>query len=381
MNEDRGRTRRRGPPGQRGIRGREREVRRGAVALSRWAGRQGTTIEETAGMLGVSARSLMRWWRRWRDDRMELRPRGRPPREPDRETREEVRAVLKVLGPRAGLPALRAIFPEVARGALQEIQRRFRTAYRRLHRFLLHQLAWTRAGAVWAADFATPPSPVDGYYRRMLNARDLSAQYQLAALPTVNERESNVEVFLESSDRFVGLPLVLKVDNGSAFRSRRLKAWCRLHGVALLYSPRRTPEYNGAIEAGTGSMKVRAAHEAARHGRPAEWNCDDLEGARLQANATSRPWGHDAPAPDQVWASRRPIAASERSAFLASCARYAAEVRARRGIPLERRLGHYEQAAIDRVAIRRALVGHRFLSIRRRRITPANSRKSEDKIQ
>ncbi len=67
--------------------------------------------------------------------------------------------------------------------------------------------------------------------------------------------------------------------------------------VTPLLSPPYFPRYNGAIEAGIGAFKTRAHLEAARHGHPLEWNCNDVESARLQANAESRPWGF---APDSL---------------------------------------------------------------------------------
>ena len=82
-----------------------------------------------------------------------------------------------------------------------------------------------------------------------------------------------------------------------------------------LLSPPRTPWYNGAIEAGIGSLRTRVHHEAARHGRPALWTCDDLEAARRQANRTARPWGHHSPTPHDVWTQRQPITIAERQAF------------------------------------------------------------------
>lgn len=51
----------------------------------------------------------------------------------------------------------------------------------------------------------------------------------------------------------------------------------KLRHVTLLLSPPFFPSYNGAIEAGIGSLKTRAHLEAARHGHSCEWNCDDLE--------------------------------------------------------------------------------------------------------
>src|SRR5262249_35670091 len=50
---------------------------------------------------------------------------------------------------------------------------------------------------------------------------------------------------------------------------------CRANGVKILFSPPATPSYNGACEAGVGSIKTRTHHEAARRGRAQLWTCDD----------------------------------------------------------------------------------------------------------
>ena len=74
----------------------------------------------------------------------------------------------------------------------------------------------------------------------------------------------------------------------------------KAEGIWLLLSPPGTPEYNGACEAGIGSLMTRANHESFRNDRPGEWTCDDIEGARLMANQTARPQGHMGPTPDEA---------------------------------------------------------------------------------
>jgi hypothetical protein len=112
-----------------------------------------------------------------------------------------------------------------------------------------------------------------------------------------------------------GPPLVLKSDNGSAFiageTQRLLDEWRVWH----LRSPPEWPEYNGACEAGIGSMKTRTHHESSRLGHPGEWTCEDVEAAKLQANETARPWGLHGPTPAEAWRQRRRISAKERTVF------------------------------------------------------------------
>src|SRR5262249_18288920 len=116
--------------------------------------------------------------------------------------------------------------------------------------------------------------------------------------------------------------------------------------------------YNGSCEAGIGALKLRALHEAARHGRYGEWTCDDVAAACELGNATGRPWGARRPTPNEAWAASRELGRGERRVFLAAVRRHEAEAR-RRGGAADR---------IKREAIRRALGALGYLVVRRRRI-------------
>jgi transposase InsO family protein len=224
----------------------------------------------------------------------------------------------------------------------------------------LHTLHWRRAGTVWAVDFAEPRHPVDGCFQHLLAVRDLASGYQLLWLPVADESEDTAVHGLQSLFEH-GAPLVLKSDNGPAFISDKLAMLLKSFQVLHLFSPLRLPSYNGSCEAGIGSMKTRTHHEAARRGCPQEWNCDDVEAARLQANQTARPWGHRAPTPEEAWNARTPIQPHEREAFLAEVLQLEKEVREQQGHELEVELDRTAQAAVDRIAIRRALVAAGYL--------------------
>ena len=299
-----------------------------------------------------------------------IRPRGRPLRSARGETRRTVLAWMNLMGPHVGLPVLRAAFADVGRAELVDLQRRMRRVWTWRNTRLVHVLRWTRPGSVWAMDHAHPPAPIDGVYGRLLLQRDLAAQYQIGALPVPDETADRVEDQLEASIRQYGAPLVVKDDNGSPYRAEKIKPFLREHGVLQLFSPPATPSYNGSCEAGVGSIKIRAHHEAARHERPGQWTCDDIEAARLQANETGRPWGWTGPTPQEVFEKRVPITDVERRMFLTSYEVYAKQERQARGYQPDAELDHYQQAAVDRVAIARALVEHGYLQIRRRRFTP-----------
>lgn len=164
-----------------------------------------------------------------------------------------------------------------------------------------------------------------------------------------------------------GTPLVLKCDNGSGFIDHRVAAFLTERGVHLLFSPPGTPRYNGACEAGIGSMKTRALHIAASNGRPANWTCDDIEGARLQANETARPNGPWAPSPDQMWNTRAQIDDSERRTFGETMRMLKAEA--------YRQQAPIDAAQVDREVLTRALLHHGLLRISRRRYPQPISRR------
>jgi transposase InsO family protein len=265
-------------------------------------------------------------------------------------------ALLGLLGPRVGVPTLQALCREMPRRELRDLLRRYRRAWRRRRRLLTRRLHWTRPGSVWAIDFAEPPQAVEGCYGRLLAVRDLASGCQLLWLPVPDESAASAGAALVALFREHGAPLVLKSDNGSAFIAEETGALLAGWGVAQLFSPPRLPRYNGSCEAGIGSMKARTYHEAARGGRPGEWTCEDAEAARLQANQTARPWGAFGPTPAEAWDGRQRLGAAERSAFAAAVRWHEREARRAQGYAPDARLDRTAQAALNRVALREALV-------------------------
>ena len=145
---------------------------------------------------------------------------------------------------------------------------------------------------------------MDGVYLRVLAVRDLASGMMLLTMPMTRATSEMVRGALEMLFRMHGSPLVIKSDNGSPFKSKATKALLETYRVWLLLSPPGTPPYNGGIEAGIGGMTTRAHLESFRQGRPGEWTCDDLEGARLMANLTARPQGLYGPTPEEAWSPR-----------------------------------------------------------------------------
>jgi hypothetical protein len=184
----------------------------------------------------------------------------------------------------------------------------------------------------------------------------------LAWLPVTDESASTAIAGLEALFRQHRAPLVLKSDNGSAFIAEEFAKF--LHGweVWQLFSPPRMPRYNGSCEAGIGSMKARTHHQAASRGCPGQWACDDVEAARLAANQTARPWGNQGPTPDEVWQFRSAIT-QDRASFGAVVHHAEVEVRQEQGYPPGSNLDRTAQAALSRVAIRKALIADGLLRV------------------
>jgi transposase InsO family protein len=136
-------------------------------------------------------------------------------------------------------------------------------------------------------DHTQPPEPIDGRYPRVLTVRDLASGMQLAWQPVPDETAVATVAVVLSLFRKYGAPLVLKSDNGSAFKSEDFAKLLASHGVAWLPSPPRMPSYNGSCEATNRHAKLRTAHFALRdHG--GRWTSAALQAARRCPLPTAR---------------------------------------------------------------------------------------------
>ena len=295
-------------------------------------------------------------------------PLGRPAARSERTRRTEVLALLTEVGPGIGLPALQAHFGDLARAELRDLLHRYRRVWVRRYRQTLHVLHWQRPGTVWAMDFAVPPVPVEAGAAALLAVRDLASGQQLLWQPAAEATAEAAAEALTMLFTIHGAPLVLKTDNGSACRAAPTQEVLERWGIKALFSPPRRPSYNGSIEAGIGSLKVRTALAATRHGHPEWWTWDDVEEARLQANALARPRGPHGPTPEEMWAGRSPLTEEYRATFREEVARHEKELRVTGELPPEGVPARNDQDAIDRKALTRALVAHDLLLITRRRI-------------
>lgn len=360
----------RGYEAQRERREMERSVRIRAADLARRLKEAGRPRTWAATRLGVSPGALIDWHQRWEDDGLEARPRGRPIELLSRDKREQIRDMLHLLGPFEGLPVLQKRFPDVARAELEHQLRRYRDEFVGENHVDVHALKWLRAGAVWAMDFNDPPHPIDDIFKHIFKLRDLGSGNSLAWLPTYDEKAHGVCQTLEVLFRCYGAPLVVKEDNGSAFRSGEFKDLLEKWGVEFLMSPPYYPEYNGSAEAGIGTLKTYAHHEAARNDRLGEWTCDDIEAARLRANELSRPHGLRGPTPNELWDNRDPITPTERYEFRKLVKSRHDENLAELWKEKGEEPNLSEKATARRRAVARALAESNMLSIRRRRISP-----------
>jgi putative transposase len=361
----------------------KRNVRIAAVAFRRWIRRYHPRLDPDR-LLRLPTHTLVRWQRRWISCKLHAKPRGRPLVNSHRNHRNEVKHLLDTLGPHIGCSTLELFFPLMSRRELRRLLKRYRRIWRKKERLQLHQLHWHRPGSVWAIDYTQPPAPIDGLYSSILVVRDLASGFQLLALPTTDQTAKTARDALLPLFRKFGPPIVLKSDNGS-FRAHEMRRFLSHWNVCPLLSPPRTPQYNGAVEAGIGSIMTRAHHIAAQHGRPGEWTCDDVEAARLLANATARPHGRRGPTPQAAWKRHDDIALAERNRFFETLKLFQKRLDSRReaAAPSSEPVARTDRdpALFHRIAIRRALVARGLLTITKpRRITPPIKSQKVDKI-
>jgi hypothetical protein len=167
----------------------------------------------------------------------------------------------------------------------------------------------------------------------------------------------------------LGVPLLIKMDNGPGFKAWATRGLIAQRAVTALYSPPYTPPYNGSCERGGGGLKRRTAHQALVRGDPGHWTAEDIARAQRLANTTARPWGATGPTPAERFCSRRPITAAQRAAFQQTCAREIANLVETHKEQSSKMPTCSEQVAIERLAVQRALCEHGYLKFRRGRLS------------
>lgn len=348
----------------------ERTVRKRVLAFTRVVRFTGRTLPEASELLGLKDNTLRDWRYKWVDEGLPVRKVGRPRADLPRDVYETIMVLFTLTGGGVSYPLLRQLFPTEKPAALREIHERYARSLRRAKRLSLATLSWNFVGRTWAMDFfyAFEGKPIDNRFPFVLVVRDLASGAVLLALPCLDRAHTNVTRALRALFAEYGPPLVLKSDN--EFDSREMAALLQTNRVTHLLSPPVLPQYNGAIEAGMGSLRTYTYYEAAVHDHPEEWSSNDIEAGRLRANELARPNGFQGASPGERFDSRVAISEEERAAFEAALQKREAQVRADHGylplIPLQRQ----EYNAVRRTAIALALVDRSILQIRRRRFTP-----------
>jgi transposase InsO family protein len=367
--------RRRGRAWQRRQRRLEKDIRRRAVACYRDLQRAGYTLDEVAELLAVTPRTLRQWAYDCHPEKKTALPLGRPAARSSVAARQQVLGFLKDEGPGVGVPTLQEHFPDLARAELTDLVQRYRRVWSARHHACMRRLRWPVPGLVWAMDFAEPSllgascslPPIDGQYPYLLAVRDLASGYQLCWLPVTAPTSAITCHVLTWLFALYGTPLVLKADNGPPFRADDTKRFLKNAGVHFLFSPPYWPRYNGAIEAAIGSLKTWTEQHAARQGHAGTWTWAAVAAARQQANA-GHPRRLQGQTPAHAWAGRAAIAEVERLRFERTVLRQRAVARGEMGLEQETQLNHWDDSAVNRKAIQRALVEHDYLLFRRRRV-------------
>lgn len=343
----------------------EQSARCQVVAACQHVAARGVPAIQVTRHLALSDRTVRRW--RQPDKQWPVAPRGRPPQCASREDRNLVYQFLKERGAATPLVAVRAAFPDLRRADLAEVLRRFRRVMRRRAQRHQSRLEWRRPGAVWAADFKERREPLEGRYGWILSIKDLGSGFQLAWQPLVEATAAEVQAIYAELFAEHGPPLVMKTDNGGQFKADDTKALLAEHRVIPLYSPKRHPQYNGGVERANGQFACYQEALAQHYNRPAGPTCDDAENARQLGNELAHPRGWQGPNARELWDERAPLTPQERDAFWATLSERRAVVRAQWEFTPDVELTHYPASAVDRRAVRDALLAHDLLKIHPRR--------------
>jgi transposase InsO family protein len=354
----------------------ESRVRWQAAALCEDLCGHGYRHGEVAQRLCVPSRTLGHWRQACRRQAA-CQPRGRPCHESPLPLRLAVLAWLEREGTHMGLPTLRAAFPGMPRGELRELQSMWRQHYQATHRHSVETLTWHQPGRVWAMDHKQLSVAVKEIFPAVLCVRDLASGMQLAWQPVADETARTTAVVLQSLMEEHGPPLVLKSDNGSAFKGRELAELLAARRVVWLPSPPRMARYNGSCEATIGHLQTRTAHFAQREASDV-WTRSSLEAARRQANELGRPEGHLGPTPSQRWAARTPITEAERDQLAMAIGKHREKILAVTSDFHPDNLNHKHR--VCRQAVRRALLDLGLLTITRRSISLPFKLKKRAKI-
>ena len=203
----------------------------------------------------------------------------------------------------------------------------------------------------------------------MSGSEVVTCRYRLACVPCKGEKSSTVIKTLGLLFGALGAPLVLKHDGGPGFIAQATQTFLEEHEVHSVRSPAYTPQYNGSIERSLGWDKERIEQIAEQAGHAGVWRKDDIERARLQANATLFPRALGGLTPDEAFGARSPITAKERKGFQRTVDELTQLELRKHQDESGRLIVRVGFETLERRAITRALVKHGYLTIRRGRIS------------
>lgn len=192
---------------------------------------------------------------------------------------------------------------EISRRQLQglvKVERCRRNASKRAH---LRRITWRVPGLTWAMDATKIGSA------QLQQVQDLASRYKFEPFLTSSLSGEQIAEHLERIIEAYGPPLILKRDRGSNQRDDAVRAVLERHLIIPLDSPRRYPQYNGAVEYGQrelkGILELRdplagqalanhavAAHDLNHRRRPCldgRTSCAVFEGRREAMKAYTRP--------------------------------------------------------------------------------------------
>ncbi len=277
------------------------------------------------------------------------RRRGRRPRVLTAVQRLQITQALQQ-DPRWGVARLRQRFPELPRNTTAIFVRAYKAARARNPRRPRCRLVRHVEGAVWAIDGTWMAGPVDGKSRRALVVVELKRRQVMALASVRGERVADVLALLRHLFARHGPPLVLKLDNGSAFIAEALRSFCQEHGIVLMHSPVRLRGWNGTCEVSGRWAKARAAAAAVARGNTTLSQCD------LDAAVT-------------VKDSLAPVDEDLRDRFGVAFARERLLRAAELGLAFAQRLEDHVRRSLERVAARRALQKCHILTIEGRELS------------
>jgi putative transposase len=113
----------------------------------------------------------------------------------------------------------------------------------------------TRPNETWAMDFVHDQLAT-GTKLRVLTIVDTFSRFSPALEPRLSFRGTDVVDVLERVGREIGLPVSIRVDQGTEFVSRDLDLWAYQRGVTLDFSRPGKPTDNAFIEAFNGRFRA-----------------------------------------------------------------------------------------------------------------------------